>query len=287
MSVCVQSQPRNLLEEMEANHPSKRLKASPKAPPGAPSAKAIIQATKASQLCVSPQGIMITVDNETADAAVMSDCKVTCEALSVVPGLYWLLPVNFNGRSVWKQEVATGPASGPLLLMYYEAEQDAGWYICSDVLETMQAAKVGDVKIYAWCGDNELPTKAHVPYWQKKCCKGIKITTYIDHLIQVHHEYVQDTQHITECFPVQPASAAPPAAPAGEVGDHDQPDAEGMFHNKGVQNRGGWMPKMKMLMVAYWKKQWVKCDTLLDVFYHESPVLKKLVDADLRKGKYD
>jgi len=141
----------------------------------------------------------------------------------------------------------------------------------------------------AWCGNGDMPARAHVPFWSKKPRAGVVIEplpSYSAKLITELGHQVELTMGQQE---VDTPSTEPDAAAGSGKGDGGKGKGDGGKGDGGKgkggtgpsKGRGGWLPKMGELLVKVYQDDYDAVRLLADVHYDSSSVLKDIVDKGL------
>lgn len=117
---------------------------------------------------------------ELCESAELDDLK----AADMFQGAFYQTQVVVNGEPVFSK-IAQCSDDKETYLFKAGPDHGAGWYVASCIFssESAKAAKIrrdGDksLEVYLWCsGDNQLPDKAHFPYWASKSDKGIYVAS--------------------------------------------------------------------------------------------------------------
>jgi len=268
--------------------PAKRLKAHPpEFPPVKFEEMETINNFPSGSGAVVPQALVVVVDDDLANEILASGDKELCYSLSVIPGFYWLVPHNYDGRPVWKQEFPVGPSTSALVLFFYDGKAEPGWYISDKVWSAPKTREADKVKSHLWLGQNESPSHTpHFPFWSKKPTEQVKIMSFVDYMAaeMLKLQSTIDEQQLLLEYPK--GSDEDALSPQNqEVAPEDAPEqAQGSRGGKSgkQQTRGGWMPKMARAMVAFYSKRWHNLKKHFDQAYYEHQTLRQLVDTGLQ-----
>jgi hypothetical protein len=272
---------------------AKKLKPSP--PMTQPDVVVQVNNSLAGPHVVNPQALLVRVDDELANEYLESKDKDRCLELSMIPGVFWVLPLILNGRTVWKQERSAIEGLAPLIIFYYPGPQHAGWYMSSAAFHEENGRE--KAKIYMWLGNDSLPmSRAHFPYWAKKHTDLVKVQSYVEFLqqqvtqLQESYQVAQGLleQHAAEASAAQGAASAGAdwhddvaADPAGS-GENDWGGDGAEAAGRLPKGRGGWMPRMARVMVAFYSRRWWNLENTLNNFYSNNQKLRELVDTGLQ-----
>ena len=217
------------------------------------------------------QALSITVTEEACedardDLSLEGDAKR--EALSVLPGTYWLISADCNGKRVWRQEPTESCNNKELFLFFADFGNDVGWYASDTLFTNTVEMKLAKIFAYFKMVD-DMPAHAHVPYWRKKAHDGVQVTGYCAQVtfeLSIAYDRIAALEeHIAELQACQ--------AKLGEIEAKREA-------NKG--QHGGWMPKCASLLAVFYKNDWGELKSLCNKFYGSSHVLKQLVDKQCK-----
>ena len=195
---------------------------------------------------------------------------------------------------MWKQAAAVWPAKRPLLC-FYSKDKEEGWWFCDRYWSTVaDRRKMDDIHIAAYASPSvHVPTAVHVPFWRtKKAVVDIAIVPIMDWYEQ---QIEQLSMAVVEVESTKGSGGGSSGGDGGggefyanKGGDGDDGDGGGRGHNnKGgkAPNRGGWMPRVSVLIAQVMQKQWREVRNTVWKWYEEYPLLKKLVDKDFKEIK--
>ena len=114
-----------------------------------------------------------------------------------LPGRYWVVDRNFNGKPVWRQELPVNeesPNDKQLFVFFSPVNGRSGWFAGADIRcqhDDQPIAWAPDVD-----GSNVPPVSGwHLPCWSKTASEDIKVkplTTFLEEQISVLQETLAD-----------------------------------------------------------------------------------------------
>jgi len=272
----------------------------------------VIKSWDGSQHSVSPQGLMVFMNDDYLDEVVKGGDKAELSMLTRIMGVYWLCPGLICGRPVWKHEFTGKGLEGadPMMFWWSGSKQQGGWYLSTKCWQ--KDSEIEKVDVGMWCGVAEdRPTVAHYPYWAKKKNTSVHIVSYIDWLKGKHDELELEVHELKEKIAILEDAAIkgdkdpyhddkdelrddkaehhddkdePGEDGPGDVGGTGIEDRQADLPNclKGNRGRGGWMPRIAEFMVPWYKGNWTQCHQIVNWWYWSHPQLQKLVDPQLK-----
>ena len=161
--------------------------------------------------------MVITCDDDICQDAMDYGDKSLQRALSVIPGVYWLVG-TINGWPVFRQEPA-GTSNGEQLVMYHQ--QGEGWYICDKLV-------------------NKVHDDLHTAAWGKKPTMGVQCVDNEKQIQALSAEVALLSSKAGEC--------------AGECGGEGSSKGSSHHgsgkHSWGKVNKSGWLNKAVPIAIA-------------------------------------
>ena len=237
--------------------------------------------------------VVIVSDDQNDEAIAQGDEDVLV-ALSTLAGTYWPVHgIEVGGRQVWKQADAVWPAKKPMVC-YYEATGEVGWWFCTAVADSKARKQLDDDMIIAAYAapTATMPEHVHVPYWKKKPTGGIAITPLC---VWYEQQIEQLTMAIIDkegggggsgtSGSGDGSGSSNGCGSGGGGGGGGGNNSKGGDHDKAQPNRGGWLPRVSVLVAQILDKKWSDVTSTAWKWYSEYPLLKKLADKQFKASK--
>ena len=239
--------------------------------------------------------VILQVADTFADDIVAKGNDAQVQTLDAVSGPMFCTGVLLNDRYIWKSSELS-PDVVPLYLWFNAATGNsvAGWFLSDDMWSSEKHKNKMQPMVAMWMpavtdGDcSTLPLQFHFPYWAKLALEDSNVTIGPAYDVMAGRlaDLALEIQVLREHEDSRAGGSGDDAAGNGDR-DHgacgsnaDDGSAQDVSAQDGwkPQQHGGWLPKVSMMMAAWYNKDYKYVGKLMDRFYYGSFTLKSMVD---------
>ena len=207
--------------------------------------------------------VVIQISDEAYNAAKQTSNSYLHEALSWLPGVYYMVGV-WEKKPVFKQEAYPDQVNNnELMLFYSEQPRNQGWHFVDKIF--WNSDTYNKTKVIALGVGDDYPTEVIAPFWEAHTLFGVTCTP----LAEYQQEQILKLE--SKIADLESDNAVL----------RDSVDAKLKDKKPG---HGGWLPKCSKLLSAFYNHNNKRLKILCDEYYAFSPTLKQLVDENVKRA---